>query len=166
MLESMRSSALLVWLVASSGCSAGAPASDGPTSLTGSSKTLTVSGQYAPVAIEHIDRLAVDGGSLVLHGSSATVTVPLPPGAGQPKPGNQWVLVTEGKTEGKRTLTFTHEQSLDDFTIELPVSDADLRYGTLGGTAGGEVLVFAWGKDSRSYWGYVTIARIGGGANP
>ena len=152
--------------MASTGCSRLAPVPAGPTPLTGSSQTLSVNGQYASVAIDHIDRLSVDGDQLVLHGSSASVTVPLPPGADQPKPGEHWALVTESNDGGKRTLTFTHEQSLDDFTIRLPASDAELRYGTLPGKTGDDVLVFAWGKDSRSYWGYVTIARAGGGAHP
>ena len=29
-------------------------------------------------------------------------------------------------------MTFTHETTLDDFTLELPASDAPLRYGSLG----------------------------------
>jgi hypothetical protein len=148
-------------LTASSGC-APPDLDPHPIPLAGSSQTLTVGGEYAPVAIDHINRLSVDRGELVLHGSSGSVTVPLPAGAGDPKAGGQWALVTEGREGGRRTLTFTHEQSLDDFTISLPASDAELRYGTLSGTAGSDVLVFAWGKDSRSYWGYVTIARAAG----
>jgi hypothetical protein len=163
----MRTSGLLL-LVALSGCSTTAPIPPGPTPLTGSSQTLTVRGQYAPVAIDHVDRLSVEGANLVLHGASSSVAVPLPPGAGQPRPaGEQWALVTEARADRKRTVTFTHEKSLDDFTLDLPGSDAELRYGTLAAAAGGDdFVVFAWGNDSRSGWGYVTIARAAPGAHP
>ena len=156
---------LLILLIASSGCSPTANA--GPTPISGSSQTLVVSGQYAPVALDRVDRLSVDAGQLVLHGPSGNVTVPLPSVAGKPKPGEQWMLITESKADDKRSLTFTHEQSLDDFTITVPAGDADLRYGTLSGTSGDDVLVFAWGRASRSYWGWVTIAHGPGvGAHP
>ena len=56
-------------------------------------------------------------------------------------------------------MTFTHETTLDDFTLDLPASDAPLRYGTLGGRSGDDVLVFAWGENSKSFWGWVTISR-------
>ena len=56
-------------------------------------------------------------------------------------------------------MTFTHETTLDDFTLELPASDAPLRYGSLAGTNGDDVLVFAWGENSQSFWGWVTISR-------
>jgi hypothetical protein len=58
---------------------------------------------------------------------------------------------------------------LDDFTLELPASDAPLRYGTLTGKSGNDVMVFAWGSDGRSYSGYVTIeprSPAGGGGSP
>jgi hypothetical protein len=131
----------------------------GPTPIDGSSQTVTVTGEYQSVAIDRVDRLSVMQGKLVLHGPSTNVAVDLPPGADQPKPNQQWALVTEGETNGQRTLTFTHEQSLDDFTISLPPGDAELRYGTLTGKTGNDVVVFAWGRESRSYWGFVTIAR-------
>jgi hypothetical protein len=168
---STRSCSAPIIVVAMLTCHACSPASSnrGPTRIEGSSQTLTVAGEYAPVAIERIERLSLAGRTLVLHGPSSERVVPLPADATEPKPGDQWVLVTEGKAaDGKRTMTFTHAQSLADFTINLPYSDAELRYGSLAGkTAGEDVLVFAWGKDSRCYWGYVTITRSAeGSANP
>ncbi len=141
-----------------SSCSPASTAT-GSTPIKGSSQTVTVTGEYQPVAIDRIDRLGMEHGKLVLYGSPANVIVDLPPGAGQTKANQQWALVTEGEANGTRTLTFTHEQSLDDFTISLPAGDAELRYGTLSGKTGDDVVVFAWGRDSRSYWGFVTITR-------
>ncbi len=159
-------SVLSAALVMFSGCSSASTAK-GPTSIQGSSQTVTVTGEYQPIAIDQIDRLSVERGKLVLHGSSATVIVDLPPATDPAKANQQWALVTEGEENGKRTLTFTHEQSLDDFTISLPAGDAELRYGTLSGRAGDDVVVFAWGRDSRSYWGFVTVARPrSNGAHP
>jgi hypothetical protein len=127
--------------------------------LTGSSKTLAVRGEYNAVAIERIDGMAIRDGRLALRGAQATVAVDLPPAADAASPGRGWSLVTEAATQGGRTVTFTHEITLDDFTIDLPASDAPLRYGTLGGRNGDDVLVFAWGENAKSFWGYVTIAR-------
>jgi hypothetical protein len=136
---------------------AGAAADRAP--LTGSSKTLTVRGEYDAVAIDQIDGMAIRDGRLALRGPQTTVAVDLPPAADAARPGRGWSLVTEAAGNSSRTVTFTHETTLDDFTLDLPASDAPLRYGTLGGRNGGEVLVFAWGENSKSFWGYVTIAR-------
>jgi hypothetical protein len=127
--------------------------------LTGESKTLTVRGEYALVALDQIDGIAIRDGRLALRGSSATTSVDLPSMADPSKAGRGWALVTETAAGGQRSVTFTHETTLDDFTLELPASDAQLRYGTLGGRNGEDVLVFAWGERSRSYWGWVTIVR-------
>jgi hypothetical protein len=127
--------------------------------LTGTSKTLTVRGEYHAVALDQIDGMALRDGKLALRGSQATMTVDLPPAADATKPGRGWALVTETVSGGNRSVTFTHETTLDDFTLELPASDAPLRYGSLAGTSGEDFLVFAWGDQSRAFWGYVTIAR-------
>jgi hypothetical protein len=134
-----------------------AAADRGP--LTGTSKTLTVRGEYAAVEIDQIDGMAIREGRLALRGSQGTVAVDLPPAADASKPGRGWSLVTEADSNGARTVTFTHETTLDDFTMDLPASDAPLRYGTLGGRNGDDVLVFAWGERSNSFWGWVTIVR-------
>ena len=133
--------------------------SSGPVSITGDSNTLKVAGEYQPVDIAEIERLTIENGKLMLLSQGASASVDLPTTADQPKPGEQWMLVTESEGPGERELTFTHEQLLDDFTVKLPLNGADLKYGTLSGKDGNDVVVFAWGREHRSYWGYVTIAR-------
>jgi len=134
------------------------PAS-GIVSITGDSKTLKVAGEYQPVDIAGVEKMNVEQGMLMLLGQGTSASVDLPATADQPKPGQQWMLVTESEGPGDRDLTFTHEQLLDDFTIKLPLNGANLRYGTLSGKDGNDVVVFAWGREQRSYWGYVTVAR-------
>jgi hypothetical protein len=137
---------------------AGAANDHGP--LTGSSKTLTVRGEYSAVALGEIAGMALQDGKLALRDASKnTVTVDLPPTADPTKPGRGWSLVTEANANDHRMVTFTHETTLDDFTLDLPASDAPLRYGSLGGKTEADVLVFAWGENSKSFWGFVTIAR-------
>lgn len=127
--------------------------------LTGTSKTLTVRGEYNAVALDRIDGMSIRDGRLALRGSATTTLVDLPPSADPTQANRGWALVTETNVGDQRSLTFTHETTLDDFSLELPGSEAPLRYGSLGGRGGDDVLVFAWGTNSRSYWGYVTIAR-------
>ena len=127
--------------------------------LTGASKTLMVRGEYHAVAIDQIDGMTLRDGRLALRGSQATIAVDLPPAADATKAGRGWALVTETVTSGRRSVTFTHETTLDDFTLELPASDAPLRYGSLAGKSGEDFLVFSWGKSSQSFWGWVTITR-------
>jgi hypothetical protein len=134
-----------------------AAADRGP--LAGTSKTQTVRGEYNAVAIDQVDGMALREGKLALRGPQTTIAVDLPPSADATKPGRGWALVTETSTGGGRSVTFTHETTLDDFTLELPASDAPLRYGSLAGTGDEDVLVFAWGEDSQCFWGYVIIAR-------
>jgi hypothetical protein len=127
--------------------------------LTGTSKTLSVRGEYHAVAIDQIDGMALRDGKLALRGSQTTAAVDLPPAADASKPGRGWALVTETVTNGRRSVTFTHETTLDDFTLDLPASEAPLRYGSLAGKGGEDFLVFAWGENSKSFWGWVTIER-------
>jgi hypothetical protein len=133
-----------------------AAADRGP--LTGQSKTMTVRGEYSAVAIDQVDGMSLRDGRLALRGSTTTI-IDLPPMADASKAGRGWALVTETAAGTNRVLTFTHETTLDEFTLELPASEAPLRYGSLGGRNDEDVLVFAWGIAGRSYWGYVTIAR-------
>ena len=146
--------ALQVFLIA-----ACAQAAADRATLTGQSKTMTVRGEYSTVAIDQVDGMSLRDGRLALRGSSTTTLLDLPPTADATKAGRGWALVTETAAGDSRVLTFTHETTLDEFTLELPASEAPLRYGSLGGRDGDDVLVFAWGQDGRSYWGYVTIAR-------
>jgi hypothetical protein len=125
--------------------------------LEGESKTHVVRGEYARVALPQVDGLALANGKLVVRGGSESVTIDPPASADPAQPNRRWTLVTESAATGKRVVTFTHETSIEEFTIELPESEAELHYGALASRAGGDVLVFAWGADSRSYWGYVTI---------
>jgi hypothetical protein len=136
-----------------------APAAADRAPLVGTSKTLTVRGEYTAVTIDRIDGMALRDGKLAVRGSQATIAIDLPPSADATKPGRGWALVTETSTDGRRSVTFTHETTLDDFTLELPASDAPLRYGSLAGKSGDDVLVFAWGENSQCFWGWVTISR-------
>jgi hypothetical protein len=119
---------------------------------------VTVRGHYEPVALEQIDRVSVDGGKLVLDGGGASVAVTLPASADTSQPTRHWALTTEREVgTGRRSLTFTHNQSVEDFTVELPIEDAEIRFGVFAGRESGEVMAFAWGQKSKSYWGYLTI---------
>jgi hypothetical protein len=143
-------------LLANTGCSKTLP-EEGP--LTATSQTVYVSGEYRRVALDTIERMTIEGDKLVLHGPSATLEVELPPAADPAQKNKGWALVTEGETEaGIRTLTFTQETSLDDFTISVPASEGPVSYGSLGGRDGNDVLLFAYGSASRSFWGWVTIS--------
>jgi hypothetical protein len=148
---------LLGFALAAARC---APAAQsGPQSIHATSKGLTIDGQYTAVALDEVRHIAIEHGKLVLRSDDRTATVDLPADAGDPKTSDQWALVTESKRGNQRALTFTHEQSLEDFTFEVPASDAELHYGTLAGKSGRDMLVFAWGNQDRSYWGYVSIGR-------
>ena len=138
----------------------------GPTAIEGSSDARRVSGTYQYLDISQVDTFAIENGKLAIKGPSGTVVVDLPPGAGEPKQGQQWALTTEGQANRRPTQTFTHEQSLDDFTISLPLDGAELKYGTLAGENGEDVLILAWGRNNRSYWGHVRIVRKDAGARP
>jgi hypothetical protein len=153
---------IILWLVvvqilALSGCGEATPP-DGA-KLTGSSKTVAVRGEYARVPLDRVDGLSVRGGRLVVRGSATEIEVELPLPTDPAKRNRSWALVTETMADSKRSVTFTHETTLEDFSLDLPESDAHLFYGGLTGTDGADLLVFAWGSDSLSYWGYVTISR-------
>ena len=132
-------------------------ANGGP--VSGTSRTLSVNGEFRPVALDRVDRVSIAGNHLILHGERGTAEVDLPTNADPSQPNRGWALVTEGEGDQTRTLTFTHEMSLDDFTLELPGSAAPLKYGSFAGRDGNDVLVFAWGAESQSYWGWVTIRK-------
>ena len=69
------------------------------------------------------------------------------------------------KTEARASSPSLTETSLDEFTIELPASEAPVRYGGLSGRDGNDVLVLAWGEGSRSFHADLTIVRKAA-ANP
>ena len=144
-------------LATAAGCSRTVSGS-GP--IAGTSSTVVVRGHYERVALDRVDRISIEGGKLVLHGSSSTVEVELPPNADPAKPDPHWALATEGENGRSRVLTFTHDMSLDDFTIELPLSQAPIRFGGLTGRDGNNVLLLAWGDQSQSYYAELTITPI------
>jgi hypothetical protein len=125
--------------------------------FTGESAKLDVSGAYQPLAIDQVDGFAREDGRIVVRGPSGRVPLDVPAIVDQSQPNPAWRLVTESNRDGQRHLTFTHETSLDDFTIALPASQAELHYGAFLSTEGGSVLLFAWGDGGHCYWGYATI---------
>jgi hypothetical protein len=125
--------------------------------LTATSDTVTATGEYQSVALDGIERMTIENGKLVLHGSSGTQALDLPANANPEQRNRGWALVTEGETDKARTLTFTQETSVDDFTISVPAGEGQVVYGSLGGRDGSDVLLFAYGSAPRAYWGYVTI---------
>ncbi len=130
-----------------------------PVPLVGFSKTLTVKGQYQPLKIDQVAGVSMKNGQLVVRGSFETVTVDLPPAADASTVIRHWALVTEAHVDNKRVLTFTHDESLDDFTLELPATDAEIRYGVFAGASGDEVMMLIWGSNAKCFWGHVAIRR-------
>jgi len=147
---------LALALLASPGCSQTLPEEG---TLQGTSGKGTVTGEYKRVKIDAVERLSIEGDKLVLHSDSSSIAVPLPPSADASQKNKGWALVTEGEGDGTRTLTFTQEMSLEDFTITVPAAEGQVAYGSLGGRDGQDVLLFAYGSNSKAYWGWVTIAK-------
>jgi hypothetical protein len=147
---------LALSLMAGSGCSQTLP-EEGP--LHGTSAKVAVAGEYKRVNIDAVERVSIDGDKLVLHNGSSSVAVALPPSADPSQKNRGWALVTEGEGDATRALTFTHEMSLEDFTITVPAAEGQVAYGSLGGRDGKDVLLFAYGSHSKAYWGWVTISK-------
>lgn len=141
-------------LIALAGC---APAAAQSRPLKGISKTVSAEGQYSSLALDKVDTVAMKDGQLVVSGSFDSVALPLPAGADATRPVRHWALVTEANVNDRRMLTFTHDQLLDDFTLELPPTEAEMHYGVFEGKDGAEVMVLTWGSDAKCFWGYVTI---------
>jgi hypothetical protein len=129
--------------------------------LTATSNTVDAAGEYHQLAIDAVERMTIDEGKLVFHGPSKSVSVDLPPNADASQRNRGWALVTEGEADNARSLTFTQEISLEDFTISVPPGDGQVVYGSLGARGGGDVLIFAYGSGDRAYWGAVTITKKG-----
>jgi hypothetical protein len=149
--------------IAVGGC---VPATAQTVPLIGTSKTMTVKGQYQPLRIDEVDGVALKGAQLVVRGSFESVTIDLPTMADPTKATRHWALVTESSVGAARLLNFTHDESLDDFTLEVPASDGDIRYGVFVSRTGGEVMVLAWGSEAKCYWAYVTIDRLAAATSP
>ena len=140
------------------GCAKSLP-ENGP--IAGASSTLAVAGEYKRATVDNVERITIEDGKLVVHGTSGSQSLDLPASA-DPDPDQQnrgWALVTEGEEAGARRLTFTHETSLDDFTIAVPASEGQIAYGSLGGRDGNDVLLFAYGSASKTYWGWASITK-------
>lgn len=119
--------------------------------------SMPVKGQYQPLKIDEVGAVALKEGRLVVRGSFESVTIDLPAFIDTAQVVRHWALVTESATETKRILNFTHDNSLDDFTIELPPTEAEIRYGVFVNRNGGQVLVLTWGTGARCFWGYLLI---------
>jgi len=128
-------------------------------SVVGTSETLMVRGEYAPLPLDEVAKVVVEDGNLVVSGSSTSVTLDLPAGADAAQVTRRWALTTESDTGRSRSLTFTHAETLEEFTIELPPSSAEVRYGVFGGPNGSEVMVLTWGANHQSYWAHLAITR-------
>jgi len=162
-LSRLASLSLVFLMLAAVACTKPLP-EQGPLPVTG--ERVTVTGEYRKVAIDSVERMTIENGKLVLHGAVGTVTIDLPPNADSEQRNRGWALVTEGEStdEGTRTMTFTQEMSLEDFTITVPAADGQVAYGSLGGRDGKDVLLFAYGAGSRAFWGWATITKIAAGA--
>jgi hypothetical protein len=147
---------LVLTLAADTGCTRTLP-EEGP--LDASSETVTVAGQYQRASITAVDRVSIEDGKLILHGPSSSVAVDLPANADPDQKNKGWALVTEAEGDETRSLTFTQETSLEDFTVTVPAADGQIAYGSLGGRDGNDVLLFAYGSGSKTYWGWATITR-------
>ena len=126
--------------------------------LTGSSKTLTVRGEYNAVAIDQIDGMAIRDGRLALRGPQTTVAVDLPPSADADEAGSRLGAGHRGcrhRRPNRHLHPRNHARRLHAGSARERRA-APLR--TLGGRNGDDVLVFAWGENSKSFWGWVTIS--------
>ena len=152
---------VIALLLSVASCAGSQARPDGPVAIRATSDSLTVSGQYHAVALPAVDRVSLSSGALVLHGGAAAYQPVLPAAADTSRPTRNWALTTELDTSGDgRALTFTHNISVQDFTIELPVGEAEIRYGAFVSRDGGEIMILAWGANSKSYWGYLTISGV------
>lgn len=135
---------------------------DAPGDITGASAKFAVAGKYTPIAIDRVDSISVDNGKLTIHGSSTTLTEDLPAGADPSKPERHWSLTTESDTGKMRALTFTHNETIDELTLNVPRGNAEMHYGTLKDQKGNDVILLAWGELGHSYWGYATLTPKNG----
>jgi hypothetical protein len=153
----IRSAALVLVLTLTTACAPAPLSNPGPFPITGTSDDVQVKGEYSSIALDRVDRVSIENGKIVVHGSAGSVALEPPAGADTSQPTRTWALTTETEAGRKRLVTFTHAMSIQDFTIELPEGDDELRYGVFANHQSGEVMVFAWGSNSKSYWGHLTI---------
>jgi len=144
----------VLWL---SACSK--PAPSGPVPIVAASTKFDVKGQVFPLSIGQVDGVRIEDGKIVIRGGDQVVTEDIPAGGDPTKPNTHWALTTETALGNQRRITFTQDQSVDDFSIDVPASDAMPHYGVLSGPNNTDVLVLAYGENGRSYWGYATIVK-------
>src|SRR3954452_14727620 len=144
-------------LLASVGCSK--PLAENGT-FTTSSASAKATGEYKRVDIDSVERISIEDGNLVLHGTGRSVTIDLPANADPDQKNRGWALVTEGEGDGSRTLTFTQENSLEDFSVTLPAAEGQVAYGSLGGRDGRDVVLFAYGSGNKASWGWARIKKL------
>jgi len=135
------------------------------TSLKGTAGTVSVLGQLSPLRLDQVSGVSLKDGRLVARGSFENVAIELPAFVDTAQVVRHWALVTESSLDDKKVLNFTHDQSLDDFTIEVPATEAEIRYGVFAHRGGGEVMVLTWGKDAKCYWAYLVIGPRTGAAD-
>jgi len=145
-------------VVAHSGCTRTIP-EEGPLQAISDKDKVQVTGEYKRIHLEAVERVSIDGDKFVVHGPSGSVAVDLPADADPDLKNRGWALVTEGEGEGTRTLTFTQETSLEDFTVTVPAAEGQIAYGSLGAREGSDVLLFAYGSGSKTYWGWAKVVR-------
>jgi len=130
---------------------------DGATPIAGESEKFDVSGVYQPITIDRVDGLGRENGRVIVKGPAGNVPIDVPATVDMTQPNQAWRLVTESTRDGQRYLTFTHETTLDNFTIHVPDTAGEMHYGAFLATDGGSVLIIAWGDEGHSYWGWVTV---------
>lgn len=138
-----------------------AAAQAGP--LASTAGTVVARGELTPLRLDQVAGVSLKEGRLMARGAFETVAIDLPGFVDTAQVIRHWALVTESSLNDKKVLNFTHDQSLDDFTIELPATDAEIRYGVFAHRDGGEVMVLTWGKDAVCYWAYLVIGPRQGG---
>jgi hypothetical protein len=142
---------------ACAGSAANQAGPSGSVAITGEAEKFDVAGAYQPLAIDRVDGLGRENGRVVVKGPSGNVPIDVPDTVDMSQPNSAWRLVTESNVDDERRLTFTHETTLDNFTIGVPASQAELHYGAFLSKEGGSVLIFAWGDEGHCDWGYVTV---------
>ena len=129
------------------------------TPLVSTGGSIAARGQYQPLRLDEVGAVSVKDGKLVVRGSLESVSVDLPPFVDTATIIRHWALVTEAGGDTKKTLNFAHDMSLDDFTIEIPATEAEIRYGVFAHRQGGHVMVLTWGAHEKCYWGYLVISN-------
>src|SRR4051812_11114481 len=128
----MKRLVLLLTIALACGCSR---APKGPVDITGTATKYIITGRIEPIEMNRVDSVSIEEGTFVVHGVGLAKEH-LPADADPAKPSGHWQLTTETEKGKNRAVTFTHDDTLDEFQIELPASDGDIHYGTLKSKGG------------------------------